>query len=270
MSLLTKSPTTEPAEPTSGKKGKGKAPKPVGGRRRAQGISASVNLLSPWVFQEMRVRTLRQRFVAAAVVLLLVVAAAYGLLRMTLANAEADLRDDEAATGELQTQIAELSDVSTYVGNVALREAAVSETMAREVDVAQLMRSLDEALPDGAAFTAVNTILTNDPSAVDPAAATETTPCPGADPFGSLETVGCIELSGVADNRADIGAILQALSETKVFENPFVTATTKADDEGPGAGGVDFVGSVAVSEKALTDRYLPADAAAGGATDEGN
>ncbi|QCW51819.1 PilN domain-containing protein [Nocardioides dongxiaopingii] len=237
--------------------------KPLRGRRRAQSVSASVNLLSPWVFEEMKVRSLRHRFLAAAAVVLVVIAATWGLLRMTLANAETDLRADEQAASGLQQQITELADVRTYVGNVAVRTGDVEDTMAHEIAISKVVRALDEALPEGAAYTSIVVTLPPEPlldgaQAQGPA---EGALCPGPDPFGSLVVVGCVELSGTAASRADVSELVQALAAQDILVEPFITTTTSTNDESgeSGADGVEFGGSSAASEATYTNRYADLD-----------
>ena len=57
---------------------------------------AAVNLLSPWVMDELRVRTLQQRLVAGLVILLVVLGLGWAGLSFALSRDEASLRADEA------------------------------------------------------------------------------------------------------------------------------------------------------------------------------
>ncbi len=274
MSILTKPPSQKPDKPRkpgkpekvkkqkASKPPKGEKPakgeaKPTG-RRRASITHASVNLLSPWVLEEIHVRKLRLRFVLGALVLLLLLAAAWGALRMNLASSEEDLRGESAVADGLNAQISEMGDVQTYVGDVTVRTTKVEETMADEVAYSTVLRTLDEALPDGASYEAITLTLAPDSG---PAAADSGSPddpvCPGPDPFGARVTVGCIVLSGTADDRDDVSALVQALDESNLFVEPFIDATTT--DAGDGPRVTTFSGSLGLDPATFSHRYADID-----------
>ena len=71
-------------------------------------VSSSVNLLSPWVHEELRVRRWRQRFALGLLALVVVIAGAWSYERVVLAQVEADLRGEEATAESLQGRIADL------------------------------------------------------------------------------------------------------------------------------------------------------------------
>ncbi|WP_340537196.1 PilN domain-containing protein [Nocardioides sp. GXZ039] len=232
-----------------------KSERPTPGRRRATPISASVNLLSPWVFEEMRVRNLRQRFIVAGIVVLVILAATWGLMRFTLANAKDDLRKDEAAAVELQRQINELGDVKVYVGNVTIRGKDVAEMMAYEVSVSKALDALAASLPNGAKYTSVKITLPENPLLLPPNGSDATGPvCPGPDPFDTLDSVGCIEVTGEAKSRADVADMINALSKESILAAPFV-GVTNTNENNEGNAPIEFSGSAAISKEGLTGRY---------------
>ncbi|GAA5144221.1 hypothetical protein GCM10023340_11580 [Nocardioides marinquilinus] len=277
MSAPTLEPPIEPAEqptpePVAEKRGRGRAgrgrTKPSSGRRRAAPpAAASVNLLSPWVLEELHVRRLRARFALGAVALLLVIAGTLVAARMSLASAEQALADDQAVGRGLSAQIGELAPVRTYVADVGVRSTKVVETMAGQAATAKITAALDEALPEGARYTSLTITLPPPETLLPPDANTpEAAVCPGPDPFGSVELVGCVELTGTARNRADVSALVQALAERGLFIEPFMRATTSeetptltvgdgGEDAAAGPGGVTFEGSVGLTSKALSGRY---------------
>lgn len=259
MSLLTKTPAADKSLTVERKRG---ATTPT---------SSSVNLLSPWVLDELRVRRLRRRFVFGAIALVVLLAAVWALLRFDVMRAQEDLRGDEAVTQGLVSQIGDLSDVKVYVDNVRVRSLSVETTMAKQIGFAAVFRQLDEALPEGTTLATAVVSLSG-----DAVAGAEATPslCPGPDPFGSRPVIGCIELTGFADSRSDVTDLVQALGRSKRFIEPFITSTTVSDAAETGQG-VDFGLSVGLSDTTYTNRFAdvdgsdaPADEAADETADE--
>lgn len=233
-----------------------------------------VNLLSPWVLQEIRVRRLRRRFVHGLLALLVLVAGAWTFQQLRLSAARSDLRGEVAVGDGLRTQIAALDDVTSYVADVRLRADAVRGTMATQIGQADALRALARATPadttlDSVAFTLpVPGVPTEEEAAAEPSAedllATRgiVAACPGPDPFGTRLVVACLLVSGTAPDRQSVSALVKRLGEDALFVEPFVDTTTTEE------GLVTFTGSVGISPDAFTGRYdavAPAPAAGAGA-----
>jgi Tfp pilus assembly protein PilN len=284
MSLLSRTATDAPGS-TQGTQGadvagrpgrpaKATAPRFPGLRRGSVATSSAVNLLSPWVLEELRVRRLRRRFVVAGVALLLVVAAAWSVLRLDLARAEEDLQADESVGGSLAAQIDTLGEVKLYVGNVLVRSVTVERIMERQIGYAAVLGGLDRALPPGATLTAVSVALPPNPETLPPGSPAAPAPalCPGPDPFGSVEVVGCVTISGSAASRADVSELVTSLGGSDLFIEPFITATTATTPrtEGSTEGGtttVQFEGTLGLSAATYTQRFT--DVAGGAGTGTG-
>jgi Tfp pilus assembly protein PilN len=270
MSILTRSPDkgdkkdkgNKPDEPAS-EKSETPPRSPQRGRRRAAvATTAAVNLLSPWVLDELRVRALRRRFVLGAVALLVVVAGTWGYLRLDLMRDQQDLRDDEAIGDGLQQQIGELADVKQYVANINVRVNSVEDTMTAQLAYAQVMEELDAALPQGAAFGTIEITPTAVRNDQDPAVAeaTEVATCPGADPFGARPVVACVALMGTACSREDVSRLVESLSRSKLFVEPFVSVTTASRDESDSDScGIDFEGTLGLDDATYTGRFADID-----------
>lgn len=241
------------------------------GRGRGATTSTAVNLLSPWVLEELKVHHLRRKFVGGALALLLVLGAIGGALQVRLGNVQDALAEQEAASSALQAQINELADVKVYVGNVALRATDVEEVMSTDVDLSDVLAKLLLALPEGkASFDTLAIHLNNEELSTDPSSAgSEDTVCPGPDPFGTTEVVGCVELTGVAQSRADVSTLVQTLADSKLFVEPFITTTTIGENAIDAAAQdmVAFGGSVGLDPQALAGRFVDLDGS-GPAPDE--
>lgn len=222
---------------------------------------ATVDLLSPWVHDRLRVHRWRRRLGAAGLALVLLTGGAWTFQRLALAGAEADLRGEEAVGAQLGREIAALAPVQAYVGGVSRRVGTVQEAMATDVDLARVLVELDGALPPGAGLESVTVdlpgrrpdagrVVAADGSVADPTRGLEAAACPGPDPFATLVVVGCLNLTGTATDRESVGELVAALDESAWFDEPFVTTTTTSE-----GAPITFSGSVALAVKVFSRRY---------------
>lgn len=221
-------------------------------------VTSSVNLLSPWVHEDLRVRRWRQRFALGLVVLLVLVAGFWSWQRITLAQVEADLRGEEATATGLQQRIAELGPVQAYVDGVDRRVTSVQQQMITDVAFSAVLEELADATPSGARVETLSVdlpagaavVIAPDGTIADPVRGLVAAGCPGPDPFAVLEVIGCVTLSGTASDRDAVGALVEGLADNRAFAEPFITTTTT--DEG---ASVSFSGSVALTPAVFSGRY---------------
>jgi len=239
---------------------------------------ASVNLLSPWVFEDLRVHRLRRRFVYGAIALVVAIGLFWTDQRLSLHQAEQELRGEEAVTTGLSEQIDGLTPVRTYVEGVQHRAQTVHDATYADVAFSQVMEALRSATPNGAEITTISVDLaggagatgtttttppatTTDPNAdpnaaggaeveKDPGRGLSGATCPGPDPFGTRVVVGCVTLEGTAADRETVGKLVIALGDSDLFVEPFVSTTTTSD-----SANVTFSGSVGLSPKVFSGRY---------------
>ena len=235
----------------------------------------TVNLLSPWSFEQMAVRRLRRRFAAAAALVLVAVAVAWPLQALRVADARDLLAVEQAETARVQKETTALLPVRTFVAGVEQRANLVSETMAREVYFSHVLGALQAAAPAGVRMDSVVATLAEEPpapvaaappaeggaaeegdtaAAPPPAAPATPSPCPGPDPFNTRAVVGCITITGTASTRTEVGDFVVNLGDEELFVEPFISTTTTAD-----AAKVTFSGSVGLSEKVFSGRYADMD-----------
>jgi Tfp pilus assembly protein PilN len=221
-------------------------------------VTSSVNLLSPWVHEEHRVRRWRRRFGIGLLALVVAIAGFWAFQRIVLAQVEADLRGEEATARSLQGRIAELAPVQAYVDGVDRRARAVQQQMATDVAFSVVLEALGDATPAGARIeslsvdlpTGVASVVAPDGTIEDPTRGLVAAGCPGPDPFAVLEVIGCVTLSGTAADRASVGRLVEELAASKEFSEPFITTTTT--DQG---ASVTFAGSVALTPRVFSGRY---------------
>jgi hypothetical protein len=228
----------------------------------------AVNLLSPWVFEALATRRLRQRFTAGGVLAVLIITVGWGLQNLRIAQAEQVLRVEQAETTRLTAETQTLAPVRAFVATVEQQKVTVQQSMTREIYFSLVLENLRAATPVGADVESAVVTLNPAPPpapAADPAApaadpaATPAVPavpslCPGPDPFNTRAVVGCITLSGSAVDRRAVGDLVIRLGDDKLFVEPFISTTTTADGQR-----VTFTGSVGLSEKAFSNRYADID-----------
>ncbi|MCM0622382.1 hypothetical protein [Nocardioides bruguierae] len=268
-----------PAALTSRKGGRSKGGKPgkapKGGKAGKAPVAPpprhGVNLVSPWVLEQHRVRHLRRRFVYGVGSLVLVLGLVGTGMHFALAQAEAELSGEQAVTDGLQLRISALDDVSAYVSSVRGRGLVTRTLMSTQVDTAAVVKGLDKALPDGAelasltftlapaADTTTDAATTTDGTTTDGAATDATAAvdpdrgigatCAGPDPFGANPVLTCVSIAGTAPDRQAVARLVERLESDEMFSEPFITTTTAGED------GVTFAGTVGVTSVAFTGTY---------------
>lgn len=217
----------------------------------------SVNLLSPWVFERLATRRLRQRFTAAAGVIVLLLGAAWAVQTLRIGQAKQVLTVEQAETARLTAKTNQLAPVRTYVAAVGQQKVVVQEAMADEVYFSRVLTGLRSATPRTAEVESIAVTLRPPASAPAPdaaAAAPPASPCPGPDPFNTKVVIGCMTLTGTADSRASVGDFVVRLGQDGLFVEPFISTTTTAEGDD-----VVFTGSVGLSRSAISRRYVEID-----------
>ncbi|WP_028639102.1 hypothetical protein [Nocardioides sp. URHA0032] len=221
-------------------------------RRRERAVvptMPSVNLLSQSEFDRMAARRLRHRFVAGAAVLLALVGVATGAQHARTQEAQKLVAVEQSETSRLTAQTQVLAPVRAYVNGVSVQERTVGEAMANEVYFSQVLGGVRDATPPGAQLATLAVTLAPPTDASGTTATTEN-PCPGPDPFNTRVVVGCVQISGTAGSRAEVGDMVIALGDSGLFVEPFISTTTTGDSDQ-----VTFSGSVGLSEKVYSGRY---------------
>lgn len=248
-------PTAKSRKGSSRRKSQTAAPR----AKESRPAEASVNLLSPWVFEDLRVHQLRRRFLLAAIVLVAVIALVWAGLRFNLHRANDELRGEDAVTTGLTNQISELTPVRTYVDSVTRRVVTVHGATYDDVAFSRVLAALSAATPADADVESISVTLASTASdgtapapdaAADPARGLVGSTCPGPDPFGTKVVVGCMTIQGTADSRDAVSKLVIALGADGVFVEPFIDTTTTSD-----ATQVTFSGSVGLSPKVFSGRY---------------
>jgi hypothetical protein len=126
-------------------------------------VLPTVNLLSPWSFEALSTRRLRQRFSVGCLALMLVVAAGWGVQSLRINQSQEELTVAQADSGLLAAETQALAPVATFIAAVAAQKATVQATMAQEIYFSSVLNALQAATPSGArvesAIVALNPVV---------------------------------------------------------------------------------------------------------------
>lgn len=210
----------------------------------------TVNLLSQSEFDRRAARQLRNRFVAAGVVMLLLVAGAWTAQHMRVTEAEKLVAVEQAETSRLTAQTQVLAPVKAFVNGVAQQQRTVADAMADEIYFSEVLDGVRDATPPGADLATISVTLVPQGQVAGEESVPASSPCPGPDPFNTRVVVGCVQLTGTATSRAEVGDMVIALGDSRLFVEPFISTTTTDDTKL-----LTFSGSVGLSEKVYSGRY---------------
>ena len=110
---------------------------------------ATVNLLSQSHLDRLAVRRLRQRFVAAGVVLVLLAGAGWFVQHARVADQEKLIAIEQSQTGRLSAETRTLTSIRTFVTGVAAQKQTVADTMAHEIYFSKVLEGIRQASPSG-------------------------------------------------------------------------------------------------------------------------
>lgn len=209
----------------------------------------TVNLLPAEVVEVLALRRLRRKFIGAGVAVAAAMAALYVGQFAVIANANSDLEQSQGQTQTLNTRMRELAPVRAFYAGVDANQKVIQQTMAHEVLYSGVVRRLHAAAPKGVAITNVS-LTAQTPSGTVGADTAAASACPGPDPFNPGTSVGCINITGTAPNRVEVGRFIQQLFADEIFANPYVSATTVDQ-----AKGMAFSATVGLTDKVYSKRY---------------
>lgn len=186
---------------------------------------ASVDLLSPWVHDGLRVRALRFRFAWACAATAALVGAAWTGQQLRLAEARADLRGEEAVGTSLERSIDDLAPVERYVAAVRAQGGLVGAAMFTEIEFSRVLRTLAEVRPRGTDLDSVSLTL---PAPGVPAADGSTAPAATPAGGGTLPATPVLPPAGT-DTAGATGATDAAPLDAVVLGRGIVAACPGPD-----------------------------------------
>ena len=209
----------------------------------------TVNLLPEDIREITKVESVYRWLGVIAVIALVALGGAFVWKQGDVTSANNTLAEANNEQTALKVSQENLADVDTYYAQVTANQTAIQQSMSKEVLFSDLSIRLRSAAPAGLDVDTV--AMSADTNASTDGTSTSTTSCPSPDPFTPSSAVGCITLSGKADNRDAIGGMLDNLNRDDHFTGAFVSSTT-TDQQ---TGAISFTATVGLTDKVFSGRY---------------
>lgn len=209
-----------------------------------------VNLLPAGIRDAIASRRILTWLAFGALVIITLGAVAWQVQGQAIAQGQAALDRAEADNAALQEQAAQLGPVRDLFAQIANQQKFVEETLAAQPEAAEVFQHLFDAAEQasGVEFTSVTVVYREIP---EPGGVINE--CPNPNPFDDRVSIGCIDFSATARDRAQVSAFLLALEADPFFIGAYVSNTTAVGDQKI----VTFTGSAAVSTEALATLLTP-------------
>lgn len=217
------------------------------GSATTTGTMPRVNLLPPEIAEK---ATLRK----AQFAMLGVGAAAAAVVGVMYVNASAKVADANEAKAEavaqgtkLNSELAQLRNVSEVYAQVDAAKATLASAMSSEILWSSYLHNLTLTIPENVWVTSF-TATSSGPSSAAPTTAATTTTRPVLD-----GGIGVVTINGTALDHEDVAAWLESLSRQKGYANAYFTqAIEKLIGD---RVVVNFTSSVNITPAALSNRY---------------
>lgn len=210
---------------------------------------ASVNVIPVPVLNYYKVLQVRNRAVAAAVVIALCFAGLFVYFSLSDNATNVEIADIEARTQGIQNQASELSGYQKFYDEVTSARKDMGQRLANHTDVGKIMGDvISAANSSGVTLDSVSLTASNSEGGGGLSI------CPSPDPFGSYSSAGCVNFDGYAGSRAEIASFTDALNAVEGLKNAYIpsSAVTETEDKGARAA---VSGSVAFTSHYYTSRY---------------
>ena len=208
--------------------------------------TAKVNLLPPEIHEERVVRRAKLGLVLGLVGCAAVVGVLYTGAHHSVTAAQSDLDTANQQKTALQADVARLNNVSQVYGQVAAREAMLTQLMGDEVQWSHYMNDLSLTVPSNVWLTSVVIGQTG-------ASTAARTPATGASQSIFDAGIGSITFNGVALSHDDVAVWLESLAKERGYANPYFTSSTEAELYNHTV--YNFTSSVNVTPDAYSGRY---------------
>jgi hypothetical protein len=218
-----------------------------------------VNVVPHTVFEKYQVKGIVRKFglIAVGVVAVYGLIFAGGFAYTALNSDKVGALEDERAT--LTAEMAELQPFQSYRQEIESKRTNLAATTANDINMGTVYGSIDNSAR-GNDVTLTSLAVRQ---YVDGEQAGE---CTNPDPFGDNSAViGCITISGTADNKDQVNGFLADLQGPPVdlpaYMNPFISTFTTSSDSGSGAtgGGASstFEATIAFTNQVFSNQYAP-------------
>lgn len=207
-----------------------------------------VDLLPPHLLIQVKRRATRFTFFVIALVMVIVSGMVFALGKLQMEAARQSIAAAETQVAATQQQLALYGEVQAYVAAVAQRKATVDSIVTNNLPYENILTTLDNALPAGAAYTSVGIQPFVGDASNQETVKTFLTQCGTlTDPFATSfpPVSACINIAGTANSEAEVQELANRLKRNKDLVNVNITpAEIPATAEGPAT--TSFLGSFAM------------------------
>lgn len=215
-----------------------------------------VNLLPAAVREDIAVKKVRRRYIAAGILVALGMAGLWYLQGDALSTAELSLQTATSENQHVAAEVKAMTPIKLLTDQIAAQENLVRTTLSSNPQAAAVLSHLQEAGAQGGrqfiTLSDVSVTYSGIPSAVsagDPTVVLN--PCPTPNPFDTQVAVGCVTFTGTAASRQDVANFLIAAGKDPFFVGAYVDSTTLSTDQVNGPATVTFSGTTGISTNAL-------------------
>jgi hypothetical protein len=209
----------------------------------------AVNIIPRSVLQEYRVAAVRNKLIAAVVVMVVALVAlfAFGQSLQSKGNAELEALESQILDAESKTQ--SLAAYQTYYNAIDMKRQELGKQLVNDVNVGDAISLVNQSAIES--NISLDTVSVSLSGAADQGVAT----CPSPDPFSTSASAGCISFSGSTSTRDDIGRFVESLDAIPGFDNAYIPSSTigETGDGGPTTSAV--TGTVSFNAELYSQKY---------------
>jgi len=217
-------------------------------------LSIGANLLPPEIMAARRTRKVRRYVLSALVVFVALVAVWYSLAAMQTSAAQDDLKAAETTAHDLERQQRSFTDLVGVQAESEAIDAQLTALLARDLQWADLLQSVQKTTPSGVLLTSISGSLTalpqgaTDSTTEDANAVGGTARLPNT---SGQRLVGEITVAGTAPSEAVVADYVDALAKLKGLGNPLLGNVTVDNSR------AEFTVRLDITGAALGGRYSP-------------
>lgn len=216
--------------------------------RKASTLAApplpQVNLLPPEVRAARTLSRVKGWLAVSVLVVLVVAGGGYAYAHLDQQDAQRALDDAQAETTRLLAEQATYAEVPQVLGTLATARSAQQLGMSTEVLWADYLAAIAAVVPED---FSIETIVTRGATPIE-------LPEPPADAL-QAPSIGTITVTGRSVTVPDTSAWLRALEEIPGFADPYLTVTTRTEEDGEEF--YETTTTVQVTDRALAGRFEP-------------
>lgn len=215
--------------------------------------TAGVDLIPPTVLDKYADITLRNRFLAAGLVVLLGFGGYYGYSKFTAGNTAEELAALEEQTSTIQDETRSFAGYETFYKEVDSKRTTLGSLLNTDVDTGAIIEAVRNAAANaGISLSTVNVTVAG---AAAESKTADTASCASPDPFGEVQSAGCITFEATANDRLGVASFIIELNNTEGFVNAYIPSTSTSSQTEGQMSTTSASGSVAFTDFFYLSRF---------------